>query len=49
MKALYIFAVLIVANFLYQYMDAQLYMVAVERSFFQGWALLAYWAFEKLD
>jgi hypothetical protein len=48
MKALLVFIGLLFGNFVAQWLKADpIYVDAIERSFFQGWALLMYWAFEK--
>jgi hypothetical protein len=48
MKALAIFVGLLVGNFLVQWWKVEpQFMVAVERSYFQGMALLTYWVLDR--
>jgi hypothetical protein len=48
MKALVIFIGLTFGNFVAQWIKAEpLYVVAIERSYFEGCALLSYWFMDK--
>lgn len=48
MKALLVFISLLIGHVVAQYLKADpSYIVAVERSYFQGWALLVYWFMNK--
>jgi hypothetical protein len=48
MKALLVFLGLTFGNFIAQCLKADgEFIVAFERSYFQGWALLTYWAMDK--
>jgi hypothetical protein len=48
MKALIIFIGLSMGNFIHQWLNVEpLYTVAIERSYFEGWALLTYWFMDK--
>ena len=48
MKELAVFIGLLSANFIVEALTTELYMVAVERSYFQGIALLTYWLCTKV-
>jgi hypothetical protein len=43
MTALRVFVALALANFVVQYLGQEDYLVALERSYFQGVALVTYW------
>jgi len=48
MKALIVFIGLVAGNILAQWLNADpQYFVALERSYFQGCAVLTYWAMDK--
>ena len=48
MKALLVFISLLIGNVVAQYLNVDpSYIVAIERSYFQGWALLVYCAMNK--
>ena len=46
MKLLKVFIGLLLANFFMQFIGNENYMVALERSYFQGMALLTYWVID---
>lgn len=47
MKELVVFIGLLSGNFMVQALTTEMYTVALERSYFQGIALFAYWACTK--
>lgn len=49
MREIRVFVVLVLANFFSQYLFGEQWMLAVERSYFEGIALLTYWLCRKID